>query len=126
MNKELEYWYENTSMLAFAMMIRNKLPWYIRPFVKVYADEKWLDNNCNVIRIYYSYKSYADVKIKDRFCYEFKLEDLNEMAASDKTISSQTVKKYNKKHKNYKKFDDDYRTSRTDYRTTGTYKDYSL
>lgn len=85
--RNLRYWYEHTSMLGFARMIKEKLPLRLRLFANVYVDEKWLDNRNNVIRVYYSYKSYADIKNGERFCYEFTLDDLEEEANGSKTIT---------------------------------------
>lgn len=60
---DLSYWYEHVSMLGFARMIKQKLPLRLILFTNVYVDEKWLDNRANVIRVYYSYKNYAILKM---------------------------------------------------------------
>lgn len=85
--RDLSYWYKYTSMLGFARMIKEKLPLRLRLFTNVYADKKWLDNRSNVIRVYYSYKSYAKVKNGKRFCYEFTLDDLELEANGKKLIT---------------------------------------
>lgn len=73
--RNLQYWYSHTSMLGFARMIRNKLPLRLKLFTKIYVDIKDLDTHSGIIRVYYSYKSYAEVYKNERFCYEFTLED---------------------------------------------------
>lgn len=84
---DLSYWYNHTSMLGFARMIRRKLPLRVRLFTNIYVDEKWLDNRTNVVRVYYSYKSYAKIKNGERFCYEFTQEDLQLEANGRKFIT---------------------------------------
>ena len=88
--KSLRYWYNHTSMLGFARMIRKKLPLRLRLFTKIYVDEKWLDNRAGVIRVYYSYRHYATM-IDERFCYEFTLDDLEEEANGGKYITSKKI-----------------------------------
>lgn len=83
--RDLRYWYEHTSMLGFARMIKEKLPLRLRLFTKVYVDEKWLDSRFDVIRVYYSYRSFAYVKNGERFCYEFTLDDL-ELEANGRNV----------------------------------------
>ena len=100
-DKDLRYWYENTSMLGYAEIIRRRLPWYLRPFVKVYVDEKYLDSSHEVIRVYYSYCSYSDARYGRGFCYEFKLDDMEEIAQESETIAKATVLSYYK-DKSYK------------------------
>lgn len=88
---DLTYWYNHTSMLGFAWIIREHLPWYMRFFTKVYACEKQLDNRNKVIRVYYSYESFSDVK--NRFCYEFTLNDFIQASNGDKTITNKVFNK---------------------------------
>lgn len=85
--RDLRYWYEHTSMLGFARMIKEKLPLRLRLFTKVYVDKKWLDNRSCVIRVYYSYRSFAHVKNGERFCYEFTLDALEKEANGRKVIT---------------------------------------
>lgn len=86
--RDLEYWYDNTTILGFARMIKDRLPLRLRLFTNVYVEEKWLDNRCGVIRIYYTYKRYALPKDNQKFCCEFTLDDLEEEANGNLTITS--------------------------------------
>lgn len=90
MKRDLEYWYDHTSMLGFARVIRSKLPWYIRKFVNVYADTKRLDNRNGVVRVYYSFKS-ADTS-GNKFCYEFTVDDFEMESNGKPTITKYALK----------------------------------
>lgn len=93
--RTLEYWMNcKISHLGFARMIREKLPWYLKIFTKIYVDTYLLDELCDVIRVYYSYKNYASPSLKGkRFCCEFTLDDIETEANGDSTISSRKRKR---------------------------------
>lgn len=74
--ENLRYWYNNTSMLGFARLIRERLPVYIKPFVKICVDETFLDANREKIIVYFGFNHYP--KRGKAFSYEFSLEDLEE------------------------------------------------
>lgn len=86
--RDLNYWYTHTSMLGFARVIRDSYPFYIRPFIKIYADEKWLDNRCQVIRIYYGINGFP-MNIGNKLCFEMRLEDFEKEANGKKTITKE-------------------------------------
>lgn len=88
---DLEYWYKHTSMLGFRRIIKERLPWYLRLLAHIYVDEKILDRSNNCVRVYYSYKSYAYSNTdKERFCYELRLEDFENIANGNRTITKRS------------------------------------
>lgn len=88
--KDLEYWYQHTSNLGFERMIRERLPLKIRFLTKIYIIEKFLDLDEEVIKVYYSFKNYADLNTS--FCCEFSLGDLEIESKGYPTITKKKNK----------------------------------
>ena len=87
----IEYWYNHTSMLGFGRLIKKRLPWYIRPFIKICVDDKRIDIDRNSIIVKWGFNKFP--KFGQDLTCEFSLSQLLEESKGSGCITKETPKK---------------------------------
>jgi len=91
MEKELDknnilYWKYRISQLGAARLIKEKFPWFLKPFVKIYVNDVIVDVKRNSIFVYWGINHFPE---KDKeFCCEITANYLNKASGNSKVITS--------------------------------------